>query len=94
MHASMGERHLGVHVFKLLYTLGWGIYNYMTPSLTCQMATLPKALSLLEELRSASIAAATRDLEEVTAFAQSQGFSEELLWWDVSFWSERLREAK
>ena len=37
-----------------------------------QMATLEKAEALLEELRVASVEAARRDLEEVTAFAAEQ----------------------
>lgn len=36
------------------------------------MATLEKAEALLEELRVASVEAARRDLEEVTAFAAEQ----------------------
>ena len=27
-------------------------------------------------------------------FAKLQGCAQELLWWDVSFWAERLREAR
>lgn len=34
------------------------------------------------------------DLSDVKAFAASQGFSEDPLWWDVAFWAERLREDK
>lgn len=37
-----------------------------------QMATLDKAEALLEELRVASVEAARRDLDEITAFAAEQ----------------------
>ena len=51
---------------------------------------------LLEELRQASYDAARKDLEELKAFAASKGAREanDLKHWDISFWSERLREEK
>lgn len=58
------------------------------------MATLDKAEQLLEELRAAAYPAAQRDLDEVKAFAKEQGEQEELKWWDVAYWAERLREAR
>jgi hypothetical protein len=48
----------------------------------------------MEELCGTSYASAQQDLQEVKDFAGSQGFSGDLLWWDVAFWAERLREAK
>lgn len=63
-------------------------------SLASKMATLPKALELLEEIRSASYPAAEKDMEEVRAFAKEQGADYELQHWDVTFWAERLREQK
>ena len=59
-----------------------------------QMATLGRAEELLEQLRGASIEAGQRDLTEVQEFAAEQGAGEALAHWDVSFWSERLKEAK
>ena len=60
-----------------------------------KMADLKSAEALLEELRSASVKAAQKDLDEVKAFAHSQGFEGvDLLWWDFPFYAERLREAK
>ena len=58
------------------------------------MASLEKADALLEELRSASFKPAQEELEEVRQFAKGKGFTEELRQWDVTFWAERLREAK
>ena len=56
-----------------------------------QMATLPKAQELLEELRSASFEAAKADLSDVQQFAADASETEPLVQWDVSFWAERLR---
>ncbi|GLC35598.1 hypothetical protein PLESTB_000189600 [Pleodorina starrii] len=71
-----------------------GFDNFAQLSMASKMATLDKAEELLEELRSASHAAAERDKEDVQAFANSQGFEGQLEWWDVSYWAERLRESK
>lgn len=35
-----------------------------------------------------------QDLADVKAHAAAAGVADELLWWDVAFWAERLREAK
>jgi Zn-dependent oligopeptidase len=35
-----------------------------------------------------------QDLADVKAHAAASGAEGELLWWDVAFWAERLREAK
>ena len=59
-----------------------------------QMADLEKADALLEELRAASFKPAQEEMEEVRSFAASKGFTEELKHWDMTFWAERLREAK
>jgi len=71
-----------------------GFKNYAELSMASKMATLDRADQLMEELRSSSYASAQQDLAEVKEFAASQGFSEDLLWWDVAFWAERLREDK
>jgi hypothetical protein len=33
-------------------------------------------------------------MQELQAYAASQGFEGELLWWDMSYWAERLKEAR
>lgn len=73
-----------------------GYPNHAEVSLATKMATLAKAEELLEELRSASWDGAVRDLEDLKAFARERGATEgdDMRHWDVSFWSERLREAK
>jgi oligopeptidase A len=59
------------------------------------MATLDSARALLDRLASASRAAAVKELEEVTAHAKTAGFAgDKLELWDVSFYAERLREAR
>merc|ERR1712176_1632770 len=71
-----------------------GYSCYAEVSLAAKMANLEQANQLLEELRLASFDAAKQDMEEVKAFAKENGFDEELKHWDVSFWAERMREAK
>ncbi|RZM77133.1 M3 family metallopeptidase [Leptolyngbya iicbica] len=70
-----------------------GYDTYADLSIARKMAPSVAAVEqLMEELRSASYKAATRELEELTAFARDRGFTEELKQWDVAFWSERMRE--
>eukprot|EP00879_Flechtneria_rotunda_P025409 GHRR01027001.1.p1 GENE.GHRR01027001.1~~GHRR01027001.1.p1 ORF type:complete len:242 (+),score=95.30 GHRR01027001.1:106-726(+) len=71
-----------------------GYKDFAELSMASKMATLDRAEQLLEELRSSSIAAAETDLTDVKAHAAASGFTADLLWWDVAFWAERLREAK
>ncbi|PPR80684.1 hypothetical protein GOBAR_AA40030 [Gossypium barbadense] len=70
--------------------------NYAEVSMATKMATVDKAEELLEKLRSASWDAAVQDVEELKSYSKSQGASEadSLSHWDISFWSERLRESK
>ena len=55
---------------------------------------LLQALALLESLRSAAMAPAQQDLDDIRAAAAGGGFEGELQQWDVSFWAERLKETK
>jgi oligopeptidase A len=48
----------------------------------------------LEELRVASRPYAEKEYEEIRSFAKESGFNQDLLHWDVSFWSERYLEQK
>ncbi|MED6132094.1 hypothetical protein PIB30_015882 [Stylosanthes scabra] len=70
--------------------------NYAEVSMATKMATVDKAEELLEKLRKASWDAAVQDVEDLKQFAKSQGAAEadDLTHWDISFWSERLRESK
>jgi oligopeptidase A len=74
-----------------------GFANFAELSLASKMAPNVAAVeNLLESLRSASFEAAKQDLEDLRAFAISQGAAEanDLKHWDILYWSERLREAK
>ncbi|XP_047334183.1 probable cytosolic oligopeptidase A [Impatiens glandulifera] len=73
-----------------------GYNNYAEVSMATKMATVEKALELLEQLRSASWDAAVKDMEDLKLFCKAQGAPEadDLNHWDATFWSERLRESK
>ncbi|MEW5309432.1 MAG: hypothetical protein WDW38_001321 [Sanguina aurantia] len=71
-----------------------GFENFAELSMASKMATLPTAEALLAELQLASVAAAKKDLQEVRDFAAAQGVAEEVMWWDIGYWAERLREAR
>ncbi|KAI8029020.1 hypothetical protein LOK49_LG01G03056 [Camellia lanceoleosa] len=73
-----------------------GYSNYAEVSMATKMATVDKAEELLEKLRSASWNAAVQDMEDLKQFCRTQGAPEanDLNHWDISFWSERLRESK
>lgn len=70
--------------------------NYAEVSMATKMATVEKAEELLEKLRSASWNAAVQDMDDIKNFSKNQGALEadDLNHWDISFWSERLRESK
>ncbi|KAF8411324.1 hypothetical protein HHK36_003871 [Tetracentron sinense] len=73
-----------------------GYNNYAEVSMALKMASVDKAEELLEKLRSASWNAAVQDMEDLQNFSKDQGALEanDLSHWDISFWSERLRESK
>lgn len=73
-----------------------GYNNYAEVSMATKMATVDKAEELLEKLRSASWNAAIQDMVDLKQFSKNQGATEanDLSHWDISFWSERLRESK
>ncbi|XP_059429444.1 organellar oligopeptidase A, chloroplastic/mitochondrial-like isoform X1 [Corylus avellana] len=73
-----------------------GYNNYAEVSMEKKMATVNKALELIEELRSASWNYAIQDMEDIKIFAKGQNEREtdKLDHWDFKFWSERLRESR
>ncbi|MEM6835282.1 MAG: M3 family metallopeptidase [Cyanobacteria bacterium P01_C01_bin.120] len=76
---------------QVAHMLGYDTYADL--SIARKMAPSVAAVEqLMEELRSASYDAATRELEELTNFARDRDFTEELKQWDIPFWSERMRE--
>jgi oligopeptidase A len=79
---------------EMAQILGFGSFAEM--SLASKMAPNVAAVeNLLESLRKVSLPAATKERQELQAFAQSQDATvTELMPWDAAFWAERLREQK
>ncbi|HEY9630257.1 MAG TPA: M3 family metallopeptidase [Coleofasciculaceae cyanobacterium] len=74
-----------------------GHNSFAEVSLAAKMAPSVEAVEkLLEELRGASYEAAKKELDELRQFAAAQGAEEsaDLQPWDVTFWTERLREDR
>ncbi|KAL8160232.1 hypothetical protein V2J09_001769 [Rumex salicifolius] len=73
-----------------------GYNNFAEVSMSMKMATIDKAQELLEKLRVASWDRAVQDVNDIKSFAKEQGAAEadDLTLWDITFWSERLRESK
>uniref|UniRef100_A0A7S3L827 oligopeptidase A n=1 Tax=Amphora coffeiformis TaxID=265554 RepID=A0A7S3L827_9STRA len=77
-----------------------GFENYAALSLASKMAPSVEAVTELTDLIAAkAIPAAKAELEEITAFAKEKGGEEyakldKLEPWDITYWSERLKESK
>jgi oligopeptidase A len=79
-----------------------GFKNYAEQSLASKMAPSVESISELTDLiADKARPAAEKELAEITALARKQGGDEyslencpKLMPWDVSFWSERLKESK
>ena len=74
-----------------------GYKTFAEVSLASKMAPSVDAVeALLSELRQPSYAGAQQELKELKAFAAAKGAveGENLMNWDTSFWSERLREER
>jgi oligopeptidase A len=74
-----------------------GYSSFAEVSLASKMAPSVAAVEeLLNELRQPSYSAAQQNLADLKTFAASKGAAEaeNLMNWDTSFWSERLREEK
>ena len=73
--------------------LAYGTYAEL--SIARKMAPSVEAVEqLMEELRTASYDAATKELEDLTAYAMTKGHTGDLKQWDVPFWAERIREER
>ncbi|KAK9842559.1 hypothetical protein WJX81_006090 [Elliptochloris bilobata] len=68
--------------------------SYTDYALADRMATPTTATDLLEQLRAASYPAAKQDVEDVAALAKSRGQADALAYWDLSFWAQRLQQAR
>ena len=71
-----------------------GFKNYAELSLADKMADTPEqVLSFLNDLAQRSKPFAKQDLQELQVFAKQQGI-DELQSWDISYYSEKLRESR
>jgi oligopeptidase A len=74
-----------------------GYDSYADLSIARKMADSVQAIeTLMQELREASYDKAVQELETLTTFAREKSAPEadQLMQWDISFWSERMREEK
>lgn len=72
-----------------------GYKSYAAYTLENRMAKTPETvLSFLNELGEAYVQPARSEVEEVSEFAKSLGFDDEIQRWDWSFYSEKLRKEK
>jgi oligopeptidase A len=72
-----------------------GFRNYAERSLATKMAEDPQqVLDFLRDLAARSLDLAKEELEEIHAFAREQHGMEELKPWDLSYYAEKLRQAK
>jgi len=77
-----------------------GYNNYAELSLSKKMAPSIEAVTELSDLiREKALPAAEKELEEIFALAKEKGGEEyqnleKLMPWDITFWSERLKERK
>ncbi len=72
-----------------------GFASYADLSLATKMAESPSdVLQLLNELAERSLPMAKKDMAELTAFAEKQGHQGDLEAWDLSYYSEKLKEQQ
>eukprot|EP00596_Hydrurales_sp_CCMP1899_P005259 CAMPEP_0119039880 /NCGR_PEP_ID=MMETSP1177-20130426/9621_1 /TAXON_ID=2985 /ORGANISM="Ochromonas sp, Strain CCMP1899" /LENGTH=694 /DNA_ID=CAMNT_0007004339 /DNA_START=199 /DNA_END=2283 /DNA_ORIENTATION=- len=71
-----------------------GYSSFAEKSLASKMApSVESVLELTDMLRSKAYPAAQVEMKELEAFAKGRGFQRKIELWDVTYWSERLREA-
>ena len=72
-----------------------GFKTFAELSLAKKMApSVSSVEEMFETLRRASRSAAEKELDEIRGLAADSGVREQLINWDIAFWSERLRERK
>ncbi len=70
-----------------------GYKNHAHYTLERRMAETPETvLEFLEKMKAAYLPAAKKDLANLQAFAKEQGFEEELMPWDIGYFSEKLKQ--
>jgi len=71
-----------------------GYRNHDELTLRTKMAgKLDNVLRMIQELEEAARPIAEKEHQELVEFAKKHGFTEELMPWDMQYWSERLRES-
>jgi oligopeptidase A len=72
-----------------------GFETYAELSLDAKMApSVDAVFTMIEELKSASLRHAKKDLEELQELARVSGQTEPFAHWDAGYWSERLQEQR
>ena len=72
-----------------------GFENYTELSLQTKMAaSAQEVISFLNELSEKSLPAAKLDYKELQEFAQQQGLEDELMAWDIAYYSEKLKQQR
>ncbi len=72
-----------------------GFSNYAERSLATKMAQSPdKVMAFLRDLAKRSLGLAQKELEELKQFAREQAGIQELAAWDISYYSEKLRQHR
>jgi oligopeptidase A len=69
-----------------------GMRHHADVSTASKMATFEGAMKLMEDLREKSYDAAVKEVQQLQAFANKQGFEGELKPWDMTYYAERQRE--
>ena len=70
-----------------------GKRHHADVSTASKMATYEGAMKLMGDLRAKSYDFAVKEMDELKAFAKSQGFEDKLMPWDATYYAERQREA-
>ncbi len=72
-----------------------GYATYAEYALEERMAKSPKTVhDFLSKLMDASLPAAKDEVKDIAAYARAHGFTEALMPWDFSYWSEKYRKEK
>ena len=72
-----------------------GFENFTELSLSVKMAENEKIiLEMLDNLQDAALPHAIKENAEINEYAKNKGVDGEIEPWDISYWSERMREDK
>ena len=72
-----------------------GFDNYAQLSLETKMASsVEEVIEFLTELAEKSLAAAEQEYRELAEFARDRGLNDELMAWDLAYYSEKLRHKR